>query len=187
MARQRPPGSPIQARPFSLRAVSGTGQFQVGTTNSASSVAVGFGDGDFSITGGGTLASGNAGSHLAKVGTGTFSVTGGQAAFSGSLSVRDGALALGGSTASTGGFGSASSGPITVYAGAILQETLTGTGANGRIGNTQAVTLNGGTQRLDASGLGSSATGFSEVLGALNVGAGQSTVRIDTGANRARN
>ncbi len=61
---------------------------------------------------------------------------------------------------------------------------MTGAGANGRIGDTQAVILNGGTFRLDASGLGASVTGFSEVLGALNAGAGQSTVRIDTVAGR---
>jgi hypothetical protein len=44
--------------------------------------------------------------------------------------------------------------------------------------------LRGGTLRLDASGLGSGAEGFSEVLGALNVGAGQSVVRIDTSTLR---
>jgi hypothetical protein len=167
-----------------LRAVSGTGSFQVGTTASASVAVVGFGNANFDITGSGTLSSANAGSHFAKVGTGTFTHSGSQALFAGSFSVRDGLFNLSGSSSATGGFGSASTGAISVYAGAELRETITGAGLNGRIGNTQAINLRGGTLRLDASGLGASGTGFEEVLGALNVGAGQSVVRIDTAAGR---
>jgi hypothetical protein len=167
-----------------LRSVAGTGSFQVGTTASASVAAVGFGNANFDITGLGTLSSANAGSHFAKVGTGTFTHSGAEALFAGTFSVRDGLVNLSGSSSVSGGFGTASTGAITVYAGAELRESITGTGLNGRIGDTQAANLRGGTLRLDASGLGASGTGFSEVLGALNVGAGQSVVRIDTSAGR---
>jgi hypothetical protein len=177
-------GFPDVGTGIQLGSVSGTGAFQVGTTLSASAAAVGFGDATFSLTSTGTLSAANAGSHFAKVGAGTFTDAGAQASFSGSVSVRDGLFNFSGSTAATGGFGSASTGPVAVYAGAELRETMTGTGTNGRIGNTQAITLNGGTLRMDASGLGTSAAGYSEVAGPLAVGAGQSTVRIDTAAGR---
>lgn len=167
-----------------LSSVSGTGSFQVGTTDSPSYALVGFGNSNFSITGTGTLTASNAGSHFAKVGTGTMTHSGGQGAFNGSFSVRDGTLLFAGSSGSNGGFGTASTGPITIYSGAQIQVALGGNGSNGRIGNSQPVNLAGGTYTLDASTFTANANGYSDPSGALGVGPGESTLRIITNAAR---
>jgi hypothetical protein len=75
-----------------------------------------------------------------------------------------------------------------VYAGAELR-TVTGTStagatANGRLQNNLATTLSGGMLHMDASGLGSSGTGYSDAAGALTIGSGESTIRIDAAAGR---
>lgn len=61
---------------------------------------------------------------------------------------------------------------------------MTGTGTNGRFANSGVIASAGGTVRLDGSGLGTSASGYSDVTGPLALGPGQTTVRIDAPAGR---
>jgi fibronectin-binding autotransporter adhesin len=167
-----------------LGAFTGSGQLSLGDNTITSGALVGFNN-NVLDTVSGTVAVGNTASHLGKVGIGEWRFTGTtNSTVNGGFSVRDGLVNFTGSSATSGGFGTTSTGTVQVYAGGELRLSLTGTGANGRLGNTQPVTLSGGTLRLDGSGFGASASGFSEVAGALTVGAGQSTIRIDTSATR---
>ena len=133
----------------------------------------------------GTWLMNDVGSALIKVGTGDFSYTGSSTfAFNGTLSVRAGGFLLGGTSNNAGGINPAGAGSINISEGAAIVQTMTGTGSNGRIGSNLAFTLNGGQYRLNAFGLGASSTGFSEVVGGLTVGHGESNIRIDTATGR---
>ncbi len=169
----------------------GTGMLQLGNATAGSTVLVGFNQtlstdamtfaGQLNaptVTGGGPVA------HFAKVGAGTLTLTALSSGFTGQFSVRDGSVVLSGS----GNLGSTAASPttalsVTVAAGGELR-TVTGTSSNGRLQNNAAVALNGGTLRLDASGFTASG-GYSDDIGALTVGPGQSTVRVDPSATRA--
>lgn len=149
-----------------------------GTANPATAM-VGFSNTNTTFSG---VISGAAASSFVKVGTGTLTLNGTAASsVSGTVQARDGVINLTGSTGTIAGFSNAA---LSVYAGAEIRQTMTGTGTNGRFANAGAISLNGGTLRMDASGLGASGTGYSDTVGAVNVRAGQSTVRIDTSAVR---
>lgn len=169
--------------------LTGTGQLTFGNATAGSTVLVGFNQtlttdattfagqlNASTVTGGGPVA------HFGKVGAGTLTLTASSSGLTGQFSVRDGTVVLSGS----GNLGSASTTPpagglpIAVAAGAELR-AVTGTSTNGRLQNNAAVTLSGGTLRLDASGV-TAAGGVSEVVGVLSAAAGQSTVAIATNA-----
>lgn len=129
----------------------------------------------------------NADNMAIKVGTGSFEMTGNSTpAFNGTLSIRDGTFRVGGNSGVAGGLNPAtgSHGFMNISEGAVLLQTMTGTGSNGRLPNNMQFTFNGGQYRLDASGLGSSTAGYSEVVGPLTIGHGESNIRIDTSTVR---
>jgi fibronectin-binding autotransporter adhesin len=167
-----------------LATVAGDGEFSLGDASITSAALVGFNNALANYQG--NVTAGNANSHLAKVGTGEWRFNGsGASPVTGSVSVRDGVLNFSSGSGSIGGFGTTSTGRVQVYGGGQMWLTMSsGTGDNGRIGDTQPITLQGGVLLLNAAGQGTSGTGFTEVAGALTVGAGQSTVRIDTATGR---
>jgi hypothetical protein len=177
---------PIGAFGQQIGSLSGnSGTLTVGDASNPSVFATGFDN--TSTTYGGTFLMNNAATQFVKAGTGTLTYTGNTASgLIGSVSIRDGVVNLTGNTGSGGGFNvsSGTQGSVAVYAGAEFRQAVTGTGSNGRFANSGTITLNGGTVRMDASGLGASGSGYSDVAGPLVVGAGQSTVRIDTAAGR---
>lgn len=174
-----PTGAGVQ-----LATVTGSGQFALGDVATASSALVGFNNATTNYAG--YVGVVNPNSHLAKVGTGEWRFNGTTSStVNGTVSVRDGLLNFSAGSGNTGGFGSSlSTGTIQIYSGGELRNSPSGAGTGGRIGNNQPVILQGGTIRLDGVSLATSETGFSEVVGALTVGAGQSTVRVDTSSVR---
>jgi hypothetical protein len=181
----------------SLSSAVAGGALSIGDATRSSVIAVGFDN--TNTTYNGTFVMNNAASQFIKMGTGTLNyVANNTSGMIGSFAIRDGILNLGnainvanpnvtaGNTGSAGGFttNTANNGNVIVYEGAELRQTVTGTGSNGRFANSGSITLNGGTVRIDGSGLGSNSNGYSDVVAGLNLGAGESLVQINTSTVR---
>lgn len=174
-----------------IGSISGSGQFLVGTTNSAATALVGFTNTSTTLSGSAGLAGFNSGSHFGKVGTGTLTVSNENASFNTSYSVRDGNLSL------TGAKGSltnslAGTGPISVYDGTMLRANNTTAptygGTQGKLSDTADVRMVGGQLRFDGGStlvaLNGSSNSTLELLGSLRPFAGQSTVVVNAHANQ---
>src|SRR5262249_19386410 len=97
-------------------------------------------------------------------------LTGNTTAFTGSVSVRGGTLAIQGGGTLTG----SSTGTVSIYSGATFLLDNAGTNVANRLTDTAPVALLGGTFRL--TGFGTAAT--TETVGALSAPSGQSTVAV---------
>ena len=104
---------------------------------------------------------------LTKTGSGTFTLSGTNT-FSGSFIITNGALTLSGTSGRT-----ASASGVTIGTGATLTLDNSAGQNTDRIGNSAAITLNGGTLRFI-----SASNGSTETVGALNASGGASSIAI---------
>ncbi|QVL33568.1 hypothetical protein KIH39_06555 [Telmatocola sphagniphila] len=171
----------------SLSGTSGGSSLALGDATNFSTLLTGFNNDSNDIYAG-TISMSGSGSHFGKVGTGTQTLSASSTNTQGSISVRDGSLILSGS----GNLGSTSTSPvnslsISIYSGASSTpaelRTVTGTSTNSRIQNNAAINIGGGLFHINASGLGTSATGYVEIVGGLTLLSGQSTIQVDASTN----
>jgi hypothetical protein len=153
--------------------LTGSGFLQIGTPNFAAAVFVGSVNANSTFAG--AINASNSGSLFAKVGTGTLTYTGSSSAYNAATWVQGGTLLLQGTSGKLNG---ATTGSVTVSGGATFRLNNGSGNNNNRLTDSAPVVLAGGTFQLD----GNASANTAEFVGALTLGAGQSTIAANPNA-----